>query len=234
MPGVNGRRSACALTLLAACLAPSSGWSEDSPGLSVLVRRVQAFYRDSAGIVANFTQTLESRTLASPQEESGAVYLKAPGKMRWEYARPRGKLAVCDGKKVFLYLPEDRQVLVGSMQDLDAGALVTRLLLGETPLTSQFEVQGEPDPERGEIWNLRLTPKNRGFPYDSLTVEVLAENGAIRRIGMLDPLGNRLEYRFDDIRIQKNLSPKLFTYQIPRGVEIQTFGGGRETSPPSP
>ncbi|MCI0567359.1 MAG: hypothetical protein L0Z52_04095, partial [Acidobacteria bacterium] len=66
------------------------------------------------------------------------------------------------------------------------------------------------------------------------TVEVASENGAIRRIGMLDPLGNRMEYRFDDVRVQKNLPQKLFTYQIPRGVEIQTFGGGREIAPPSP
>ena len=194
----------------------------------------QSFYRDSAGIVANFTQTLESRTLAGPQEEAGTVYLKAPGKMRWEYSRPRGKLAVCDGKKVFLYLPEDRQVLVGAMEDLDAGALVTRLLLGETSLFSQFLVEGEPDPDKGGIWSLRLSPKKADFPYDSLTVEVASENGAIRRIGMLDPLGNRMEYRFDDIRVQKNLPQKLFTYQIPRGVEIQTFGGGREIAPPSP
>ncbi|MCI0567321.1 MAG: outer membrane lipoprotein carrier protein LolA, partial [Acidobacteria bacterium] len=138
MPAVNGRRSAYIVMLLAFPLASSSGRGEESPGLNALVRRVQSFYRDSAGIVANFTQTLESRTLAGPQEEAGTVYLKAPGKMRWEYSRPRGKLAVCDGSKAFLYLPEDRQVLVGAMEDLDAGALVTRLLLGETSLFSQF------------------------------------------------------------------------------------------------
>ena len=231
MTGVNCRRRTCILMLLIFPLASGSGWGEESPGLAALVRRVQSFYRDSAGIVANFTQTLESRTLAVPQEEAGTVYLKAPGKMRWEYSRPRGKLAVCDGRKVFLYLPEDRQVLVGAMEDLDAGALVTRLLLGETSLDSQFKVEGEPE---GEVWSLRLSPKKPDFPYDSLTLEVAAENGAIRRIGMLDPLGNRMEYRFDDIRVQKSLPPKLFTYQIPRGVEIQTFGGGRETAPRSP
>ena len=220
--------------LLLIPLASRSAWGEESPGLDALVRRVQSFYRNSAGIVANFTQTLESRTLAGPQEEAGTVYLKAPGKMRWEYSRPRGKLAVCDGKKVFLYLPEDRQVLVGAMEDLDAGALVTRLLLGSMPLDSQFRVEGEPEPDKGEIWSLRLSPKKPDFPYDSLTVEVVSQNGAIRRIGMLDPLGNHMEYRFDDIRVQKSLPEKLFTYQIPRGVEIQTFGGGRETASPSP
>jgi outer membrane lipoprotein-sorting protein len=95
-------------------------------------------------------------------------------------------------------------------------------------------VEGEPEPDRGDIWNLRLSPRSQNFPYDSLTVEVSSGNGAIRRIGMLDPLGNRMEYRFDDILVRKDLPQKLFTYQIPRGVEIQTFGGGRESALPSP
>jgi outer membrane lipoprotein carrier protein len=234
MPGVNRRRSARVFVILISTLASGSGWCEDSPALTALVRRVQAFYRDSGGIVANFTQTLESRTFQSPQEETGTVYLKAPGKMRWEYARPRGKLAVCDGKKVYLYLPEDRQVLVGTLQDLDAGALVTRLLLGETSLFSQFKVEEEPKTEGRETTSLRLVPRAADFPYESLTVEVSRDRGAIHRIAMLDPLGNRMEYRFDDIRVQKSLSEKLFNYQIPRGVEIQTFGAGREAGTPSP
>ena len=234
MPGVNRRSTARVLTLLLSCFAPISGWCEDSSGLTALVQRVQSFYRNSGGIVANFTQTLESRTLQSPQEEKGTMYLKAPGRMRWEYSQPRGKLAVCDGKKVFLYLPDDRQVLVGTLQDLDAGALVTRLLLGETSLSSQFKVEEEPEADGRDTRSLRLIPKAPDFPYESLTVEVWADRGAIRRIGMLDPLGNRMEYRFDDIRVRQSISEKLFSYQIPRGVEIQTFGGGRETATPSP
>src|SRR5262245_19666145 len=104
----------CFILSILAALAISAAHGESRPDLTAVVSRVHSFYRGSPGIVARFTQILASRTLASPQQESGTLYLKAPGKMRWEYSHPRGKLAVCDGSKVFLYLPEDREVLVGS------------------------------------------------------------------------------------------------------------------------
>ena len=234
MPAVSRRCIAWTILFILSFLATDSGWCEAPVTLQAVVDRIQSFYRSSGGIVAEFTQVLESRTLPRPQEETGMVYLKAPGRMRWEYSRPKGKLAISDGSKVFLYLPEDREVLVGSVKDLDAGAVATRLLLGEASLSSEFRVEGEPASDREGVWSLRLVPQVNGFPYDSLTLEVEARNGAIRRIGMLDPLGNRMEYRFDAIRTDRNLSEKLFTYSIPRGVEIQTFGGGKDSQRPSP
>jgi len=198
-----------------------------------VLQRMRTFYRDSPGLVADFKQILESRTLPRPQEEKGVVSLKFPGRMRWEYSSPPGKLAVTDGSRAYLYLPEDKAVLVGSMTDLDAGAVTTRLLLGDPSLEADFVVEGAPAKDDAEIWILKLTPRG-DFPYDSLVLDVEAGRGAIRRIRLVDPLGNRMEYRFDRIRVEKNLSEKIFTYRIPRGVEIQTFGEHPPSAPASP
>jgi outer membrane lipoprotein carrier protein len=40
--------------------------------------------------------------------ESGTVYFRRPGKMRWEYESPEQKLFLVDGKHVWLYVPADR------------------------------------------------------------------------------------------------------------------------------
>jgi len=234
MARVDSSRSACAALFLAILIPLPDRQGAVAPELRDVLRRIQTFYRSSPGIVAGFIQILESRTLPSRQEETGTLSLKAPGRMRWEYSRPRGKLAVTDGTKAYLYLPEDRAVLIGSVKDLDAGAVVARVLLGEASLESEFQVEGEPAPHDPETWVLRLVPKTAGFPYDSLTAEVSSESGALRRLQMLDPLGNRMEYRFEDIRVEKNLPDRLFIFRIPRGAEIQTFGGDREKAPSSP
>src|SRR5881296_666864 len=75
-------------------------------------RAVEEALNGMKGMVASFIQTVESPGLPRPQVEKGTVYLLRPGKMRWEYEVPRGKLAVADGRKTYVYLPEERQVLV--------------------------------------------------------------------------------------------------------------------------
>ncbi|PYQ13990.1 MAG: hypothetical protein DMH00_02895 [Acidobacteria bacterium] len=222
------------LVLLVFTASAFQGLSADTTDLKTVLGRIESFYRKSPGIVADFTQILESRTFPKPQVEAGIVSLKPPGKMRWEYSIPRGKVAVTDGTRAFLYLPEDREVLVGSVEQLDAGAMPTRLLLGQVSLESEFQIEGEMARENPDLWILKLTPLKGDFPYNSLVLEVARESGAIRCIRMLDPLGNRLEYRFERIRVVKDLPEKLFIYRIPRGVEIQTFGEAPAPRPASP
>src|SRR5262249_46394320 len=152
------------------------------------------------------------------------------GRMRWEYRHPRGKLAVTDGERAFLYLPDDRQVLVGPLRSLDSGAIASRLLDGAALPGPDFAVAGEPLPGRKGIWILRLSPRIPDFPYDAVTLEVVGDSGAIQTIRLLDPLGNRMEYRFQNIRIVKDLPDRLFTYKIPRGVDIQNLGSASGSS----
>ncbi len=226
------RRSGALLGAAALLLSARTANGQDQT-LARVVSRLESYYRHSPGITAGFVQVLESRTLPTPQEESGTVSLKPPGRMRWEYLKPRGKLAVTDGKRTYLYLPEDRQVLIGDVRGLDEGAIAARLLLGTTPIASDFHVEGEPAPDAGGLWLLKLSPVQENFPYDSLTLEVEEETGAIRRIRLLDPLGNRIEYRFSNLRVVRDLPEKLFTYRIPRGVDVQMLGGeGTGPSPP--
>jgi outer membrane lipoprotein carrier protein len=230
MPGVKlrgiGRRA-----LLAAMLLAGGALLGEEAALDRIVSRMEAFYRRSPGITADFVQIMESRTLGRPQEESGTLALKPPGKMRWDYRVPRGKIAITDGTHAYLYLPEDRQVIVGKMGDLDSGAVTPRLFLGGAPLSRDFQVEGDPAPERKGLWLLKLTPRARDFPYDAISLEVQEATGIIQSIRLLDSLGNRVEYRFEHVQVARNLPDRSFSYKIPRGVDIQVLGEG--SSPPA-
>jgi outer membrane lipoprotein carrier protein len=205
--------------------------ASDPPPAEIL-RTIQRAYRDSPGLVARFSQVVTSRSLPAPQREEGTLYLKPPGKMRWEYSRPRGKLAITDGVKATLYLPEDRAVLMGPVKDLEGSALTARLLGGSASLEEEFRAEAQRSSGDARVWVLSLSPRTGDFPYDSVTVEA-SQDGWIQSIRLLDPLGNQIEYRFERIRSDKNLPEKLFRFDVPRGVEIQSFGG-KADAPASP
>ena len=114
-------RSCCALAVLLFLLAGVPGHTQgtiDAPDADELVQRLQSAYRRLETLQAEFTQSLHSLALATPQRESGTLYVHRPSRMRWEYRKPEHKLAVVDGEHTWLYIPAEGQVFVGSLAAL--------------------------------------------------------------------------------------------------------------------
>ncbi len=175
------------------------------------------------GFVASFTQTVESPGLPRPQVEKGTVYLLRPGRMRWDYEIPRGKLAVADGRKTYVYLPEERQVLVAPL-DAEGTHTGFSFLLGRVDLVGSFSITWGPGPEKGPR-PLMLTPRTPRPEYQHLLVSTGPDH-LVRGLTVVDPLGSRVIYRFDHIRLVDSLDGDLFRFEAPEGVEIE------EVAPP--
>ncbi|PYX61974.1 MAG: hypothetical protein DMG73_01560, partial [Acidobacteria bacterium] len=72
-----------------------------------LAERVDHHYNQLRSLQAEFTEIY--RGSGVERTESGTLWLKKPGKMRWEYRSPKEKLFVTDGKSAWFYLPGDKQ-----------------------------------------------------------------------------------------------------------------------------
>jgi len=187
---------------------------------ATLARAVETRLGAVRGLTARFTQTLESVALPSAQREEGIVYLQRPGRMRWEYREPAGKLAVVDGERSWLYLPEDRQVLVTPIAGLGRDQGVGLLLADRLDLLAEFEpVWGEARGEGG-VRPLVLRPRAPAGAYDRLAIEPDA-TGFPTSITIFDPLGGSVTYRFTDLRFVETLDPALFRFVPPAGVAVQ-------------
>ena len=68
---------------------------------------VDAHYNHLRSLQAEFTELY--RGSGMERTETGTLWLKKPGKMRWEYRSPREKLFVSDGRDAWFYVPADRQ-----------------------------------------------------------------------------------------------------------------------------
>ena len=87
--GLRGRRRARSPSSPA---RPSAAPAED------LARRVEERHRSARDLTARFVQTYRSGLLGR-ESSSGALSLKRPGRMRWEYEAPEKKTFVSDGKR---------------------------------------------------------------------------------------------------------------------------------------
>src|SRR5260221_14729845 len=94
--------------LLGAALAGKPG--EPQPVQQVpaqVVERMQKVYDGTTDLHARFMQITEG--VMGKRQASGEVWLKKPGKMRWNYEKPEKKLFIADGTTLWVYEPEDEQ-----------------------------------------------------------------------------------------------------------------------------
>ena len=83
------------------------------------------------------------------RKESGVLLLKKPGKMRWTYTDPDGKLFVLDGKYGYFYSPGETEAQKVEEKKLDDLRSPLRFLLGHTELQKELAgLHGSCDGER--------------------------------------------------------------------------------------
>ena len=79
-----------------------------APSAKELAKRVDHHYNSLHSLKAVFTETYQG--LGMNRAESGTLLLLKPGRMRWNYNSPPGKVFILDGKFAWSYTPGDAQV----------------------------------------------------------------------------------------------------------------------------
>ncbi|MCU1278647.1 MAG: hypothetical protein JWM53_2193, partial [bacterium] len=167
--------------LIVAALAAVVHAQEKRPeSAATVVARVQKYYDATKDLRARFEQQLESASRA-PSKASGEVWLKKPGKMRWDYARPEKKLMVSDGATLWVYVPEDEQAY---KQDLKGNALPAQVsfLLGEARLDKEFDASlTKLDGIAADELALKMVPKVGTTAYRYIVFVVDGKSGQVKQ-----------------------------------------------------
>jgi outer membrane lipoprotein carrier protein len=160
--------------------------------------------------------------------ERGKLLVKKPGKMRWEYTAPERKLFVSDGRKIYSYIPLDKQVVVGTMPRDEQAPTPALFLTGKGDITRDFNAAYDkvPDAPAGSI-TLKLTPKRREPEYESLTLVVEPKTLDLQMLITIDTQGGRSAFTFTNFKENVGIADNQFVFQMPRNVEVVTDGGGR-------
>jgi outer membrane lipoprotein carrier protein len=182
--------------------------------------RVDARYNSLKSLRADFTEIYSGSGVQ--RQESGKLWIKKPGKMRWEYAAPRRKLFVTDGSTAWFYLPDERQARRTPIKKLDDLRSPLRYLLGHTKLEKELRgLSLAPDVAPEVAGNTML----RGVPVgmEDRASEILLEcepPGWLRRIIVLELDGSRTEYRLERQQANPAVGDAEFGFTPPAGVEV--------------
>ena len=212
-----------ALTAQAKSAAQTVQTPDVRPPAADVAGALQRKYDAIKDFAASFTQTYEGGVLRRKASESGTVYVKKPGKMRWDYTTPEKKLFVSDGQTMYLYFPADRQVMKNPVPDQDQATSAVLFLMGKGDILRDFNVKWAEGGSEGP-YRLRLDPKTRQAEYDWL--EVAADRKSLQIVGLSagDAQGGRSSFVFSNFKENAGLADKMFQFTIPRGTEVISSG----------
>ncbi len=193
-----------------------------APTLEEAVQSLEGAYRRVSDLRAPFRQAAFNRTLNQTIDATGTLYLKKPGKLRWEYTTPTPQEIVSDGTRLWVYTPELKQVNVSDAPAALAGPAGSFLQgLGQVReyFQARFLNPAQPTDPDGHVV-LDLTPKEPRPLLSRLIVAVDPKSWLVRTAVVYDELGNTVTVRFGEVTLNTGLADSLFVFVPPPGVAV--------------
>ena len=180
-----------------------------------LIRRVDDHYNHLTSLRAHYVEHYAG--MGMERTESGTLTLKKPGRMRWSYDSPPGKVFLLDGKYAWFYMPGDAQVTRAPAKQLDDLRSPLRFLLGHTQLAKELDqLTTAPD---GANFRITGVPNGMAQRVKLLTL-VVSPTGEIQSMKIEEMDGAITEFAFSGIEEDVPVKPADFTFTPPPGVTV--------------
>jgi outer membrane lipoprotein carrier protein len=184
-----------------------------------VVDKLQKFYANVDHVSSDFTQTVQNAQFGNNQTSSGKVWLKKPGKMRWDYYEQKNnasrvkKSFISDGTTLFDVELDNKQVLKKSLQN-NIMPVAVSFLLGKGNLKRDFDVQLDPNAGYGGKGDLvlELTPKQPSAQYKTLYIVVDPSEYSAKESIIIDSSNNVNHFVFSKRDVDKDVKDSSFKF----------------------
>jgi len=205
------KRFVLALTLSGAAFA-------QTPTAASLAKVVDSHYNHLTSLQARYSERYQG--MGMDRTESGTLTLKKPGRMRWAYDSPVGKVFVLDGKDAISYTPGDAQATKIPAKQLDDLRSPLRFLLGHTELQKELDnITLLPTNNHAGLYDLGGVPKGMQQRVKRLTLTV-DTTGAIHGMRIEEIDGAVTSFTFTGLKENIPTTGADFTFTPPPGITI--------------
>ena len=195
-------------------------WAAASPlgaqSAQALAKKVDAHYNALPSLQTRYTERY--RGMGMDRTEAGTLLLRKPGRMRWSYDSPAGKVFVLDGKWAISYTPGDAQADRIPAKKLDDLRSPLRFLLGHTELAKELSGLSTMPGADGLVV-LSGTPRGMDGRVRLLSLNVDAA-GVIHAMRIDETDGAITDFSFTGMRENVPAPDSAFVFTAPPGVTV--------------
>jgi outer membrane lipoprotein carrier protein len=184
--------------------------------LQALLKGIEQRYNRAKTLQVQFTESYSVQGQAR-KSESGMLTLRKPGRMRWDYTMPPGKLFLSDGKQVYLYTPEKHRVEKMPLKETEDMRAPLAFLLGKLDFSKEFrDFVVKPD---GTNFIVTAKAKTDKLPYEKVEMLVTPDY-QIQRLVVNGQDQSILAFRFAQETLNPPVDDAQFKFQMPAGATL--------------
>ncbi len=202
---------AASLFLLLAAALPAQ-----TPSVQQIAQQVDEHYNRLHSLRAGFTESYEG--MGVHRSESGTLLLSKPGRMRWDYTSPAGKLFLLDGKYAWSYAHGAAQVQRIPAKKLDDLRSPLSFLLGHTQIEKEL-TNLQLAPGKGGSYLLTGQPKGKQDRVREVRLAVTA-TGTITALDIEEQDGALTRFVFTNEQTNVPIPDNSFRFTPPPGVPV--------------
>lgn len=191
--------------------------------LNALLKGIEQRYNHAETLQVQFSESYTVQGRAR-KGESGELTLRKPGRMRWDYTTPPGKLFVSDGKDVYLYTPVANRVEKTKLKASDDMHAPMAFLLGKLNFAKEFR-DFDVKPE-GAGYLINAKAKSDKLPYERVQMLVTPEY-EIHRLVINGQDQSILTFQFNNEKLNPPVPDSDFKFQMPPGATLVASDGGQ-------
>ncbi len=166
---------------------------------------------------ADFEQVSKLAALDITEKASGTSFFSHPGKMRWQYLSPQFHEIITNGKSLWIYRPEENQVMVGDASHFFKSGAGGAFLSDISLIRKKFTITVKK--VNSDYAELNLSVKEKRGDISSIVIRILQKNSEIERVVTYNPYNDTTRLEFKNIRFG-NIDPETFEFQIPDKADI--------------
>jgi len=205
------------LTLAGAMVLPSAALAVDA-SVDKIVAGVEARY-NVTGFTADFDQESILKAMAVTDTASGRLMVRQPGEMRWEYQVPDPQTIITNGRELWIYRPEENQVLVGKAPALFGKGKGAGFLANIKTIRKGFQISLEPSKDP-DLYRLKLVPNRSTADLMAVKLDILKKNFDLVRIITFNVYGDETRIELKHFNFKNPPPATLFHFKVPKGADV--------------
>ena len=221
----------CAVLILSGqnvfCETPRSTPSPDQAAstgdLDGILKEIEKRYAHP-GFSARFYQVSVLKDMQIEDTASGTILIKRPGMMRWEYEKPERQTIITDGKQLWIYRPEDRQVMIGKAPDFFGDGKGASFLTDIRRIRHQFGITLQKNAERNN-YLLKLDPRKKTAGLSEIYLSISKQTFEVVRVVTLNAYGDETRIELSQITFLSSPDDDLFHFVVPEGTDVLELDG---------
>jgi len=207
-----------ALTVFLVLFAGGTAAGESVPDVDTLIAGIEKRYAGT-GFSARFDQESTLKAMDITDTASGGVWFRRPEMMRWEYETPERQVIVSDGVTLWIYRPEDNQVMLGDASAYFGDGRGASFLSDIRLVKMKFDVQLLDD-ESPDTHSVKMTPREKSHDLASVRLTIDKKTFDIVQVITANVYGDETRIRFNTFKYNQDLGASLFFFDIPKGVDV--------------